>query len=173
MRSNENKQKFYILPFPKMESNESSMTSIFYVAGISLVIVIVYVLIYYAARGNPPGARVIQETAVNSDGIEPNQAKFMFFYTTWCPHCRSAQAPWKGFKEMLKNKHYTYGGKQIVFEDINAESDKGKAALYKIEAYPTFKVETTDKMYQMVGAPSSATFRAFLINALGQEQIVE
>jgi thiol-disulfide isomerase/thioredoxin len=140
--------------------------------GISLVVVAVFIGVYYAITGVPPGSRIIQEAPIQGDGLEQNQAKFMFFYTTWCPYCKKAQQPWASFKEMLKNRHYTYGGKQILFEEINAESDKGKAALYKIKAYPTFKLETTDKLFEMQGKPSSATFRAFLTSALGTEKVI-
>ena len=52
-----------------------------------------------------------------------------------------------------------------------AESDKGKSALYKIKAYPTFKLETSEKVYEMKGPPSTASFRAFLISALGEEKV--
>jgi hypothetical protein len=75
-------------------------------------------------------------------------------------------------KELLKNRNYTYGGKTVFMEEINADSDKGKTALYKVTAYPTFKLETTEKLYEMQGRPSSAAFRAFLISALGEEKVV-
>lgn len=146
------------------------MSDILIIAGITLGIVVIAIMGWYIWKGVPPGSRVIQEKAVNSDGLEENQAKFMFFYTTWCPHCKKAHQPWASFKEFLKTKRYGYGGKQILFEDVNAESDKGKAALYKINAYPTFKVETTENMYEMVGPPSVSTFRAFLTDALGPEK---
>lgn len=140
---------------------------------IALVVVSASIGIYYAITGKPPAAKVIeQDVPMQSDSLEPNQGKFMFFYTTWCPHCHKAQQPWASFKEMLKNTHYTYGGKEIIFEDINAESDKGKAALYKINAYPTFKLETTDKVFEMQGRPSVESFRQFLTNALGSEKTI-
>ena len=140
---------------------------------VSLCAVGLFIVLYYVFTGVPPGAKVIQQAApLTSNGLEPNQARFMFFYTTWCPHCKHAQQPWASMKELLKNRKYSYGGKEILFEEVNAEGDKGKAALYKINAYPTFKLETTDKMYEMVGKPSTASFRAFLINALGSEKVV-
>jgi len=155
-------QRFYILHFVKMWSE----------LVIAILVSLTLIGIYYAVTGVAPGARVIIGVPpLTSNGLDQNQAKFMFFYTTWCPHCKNAQQPWASFKEMFKTRTYTYGGKQISFEEINAEGDKGKAALYKISAYPTFKLETSDKLYEMIGPPNSATFRAFLINALGEEKI--
>ena len=49
------------------------------------------------------------------------------FYTSWCPHCKKAQQPWYSFKELLKNREYTYGGKHIIFEEVNCEAERAKA----------------------------------------------
>jgi hypothetical protein len=62
--------------------------------------------------------------------------------------------------------------KKFIFEEINAEADKGKSALYQIKAYPTFKLETSDKVYEMLGPPTVESFRAFLESALGSEKAV-
>lgn len=158
------KRKFYILRFVKRMLTELL---------VSFIVVLAFISIYYTITGTPPGARVIeQDVPISANGLEPHQAKFMFFYTTWCPHCTHAKEPWASFKQMLKNQSYTYGGKEIQFEEINAEADKGRSALYKISSYPTFKVETDSKVYEMVGKPSPQTFRAFLTKALGSEKIV-
>jgi len=140
---------------------------------ISLVVVALFIGIYYAVTGIPPGAKLIeQRPPLSTTNLDDNQAKFMFFYTTWCPHCKKAQQPVASFKEMVKNRRYRYGNKEIIFEEINAEADKGKSALYQIKAYPTFKLETSDKVYEMLGPPSVEAFRAFLESALGSEKAV-
>jgi thiol-disulfide isomerase/thioredoxin len=121
-----------------------------------------------------PGSKiVIDKPPLDDSGLDPNQARFMFFYTTWCPWCIKARTPWNSFKQLLKNNKYTYGGKEILIEEVNAESDKGKAALYRITGYPTFKLETENKVMEMKGKPSVAVFRAFLISALGEEKSVK
>ena len=139
---------------------------------VSFVVVVGSILIYYLIFHVLPGAKlIVKPPPITSSNIEPNQAKFMFFYAPWCPHCKTAQPTWASFKEMQKNSKYTYGGKDILFEEINAESDKGKTALYQIEAYPTFKLETSEKVYEMLGKPTTASLRAFLISALGSEKV--
>jgi thiol-disulfide isomerase/thioredoxin len=138
--------------------------------GITLVVVVASIVIYYTVWGIMPGASVVSVTAPpTSNGLDGNQAKFIFFYTTWCPWSKKAQAPWASLKEVMKNTPKTYGGKTVIFEEVNAESEEGKAALYGVKAYPTFKLETNDKVYEMLGKPSVAAFRAFLITVLGQE----
>jgi thiol-disulfide isomerase/thioredoxin len=140
---------------------------------IPLAVVCFIIVTYYFVEGVLPGSKLIVQDPVSPDTQDPNQARFMFFYTTWCPHCKSAQQPWASLKELLKSNKYTYGGKTVFLEEVNSENDKGKAALYKINAYPTFKLETTEKLYEMQGKPSTASFRAFLISALGPEKIIQ
>jgi len=160
MRNSDQMQRFYILRFVKM------ITEII----VSLIVVIGCIGIYYAITGTPPGARIIEQQPPTSSGLDDNQANFMFFYATWCPHCKTAQQPWHSMRQLIKNSGYSYGGKTVSFEEINAETDKGKSALYNIQSYPTFKVQTKDKIYEMVGKPSVNNFREFLKKALGDEK---
>ena len=130
-----------------------------------------FVLIYkWRSVIYPASKIIITDPPIEHSGLEPTQAKFMFFYTSWCPHCKTAHAPWNAFKQQLKNNKATYGGNTILFEDINAEVDVGKAALYKIKSYPTFKVETTKKVIEMKGVPDPLVFDQFLISALGTKK---
>lgn len=139
--------------------------------GVTLAVVVGAIVIYYLVWGIMPGASVLSvtEPPMTNNGLEANQAKFMFFYTTWCPWSKKAQQPWASLKEVHKNTPKKYGTTTVVFEEVNAENEKGKSALYGIKAYPTFKLETKDKVYEMLGKPSVAAFRAFLITVLGKE----
>ena len=137
---------------------------------VSAIIVIGFIGIYYWWTGTPPGARVIEQEPPISSGLDDNQANFMFFYATWCPHCKHAEQPWHSMKQLVKNSGYKYGGKTVTFEEVNAETDKGKSALYNIKGYPTFKLQTSDKLFEMAGKPDITNFRKFLTIALGDEK---
>jgi thiol-disulfide isomerase/thioredoxin len=137
---------------------------------IALALALLVVGIYSAIRGYPPGVSTYQMPPLTPNGMDPGQAKFMFFYTPWCPHCKTAQPVWASLKETLKNTPSTFGGHTVLFEEINCDSDKGKSALYKIEGYPTFKLETDSKLYDFKGRPSVAGLEAFLTQVLGQKK---
>jgi thiol-disulfide isomerase/thioredoxin len=142
----------------------------------SLIIVFITFLIIVLSwrywKGYYPGSKyIISDPPITRSGLDEGQAKFMFFHTTWCPHCVNARKPWATFKQQLKNRQTTYGGHSIIFEEINAEGDKGKAALYSVKAYPTFKLETQSKVYEMKGIPDPLTFDAFLVAALGKKVV--
>ena len=137
---------------------------------VALVVVVGFGLIYYFATGIVPGSRTIVTTPPVENGMDETQAKFMFFYTPWCPWCKHAQQPWGSMKELLKNSRYTYGGKTVFMEEVNCDGDKGKATLYKISAYPTFKVETNMEVHEFSGKPTVKNFRTFLKQVLGPEK---
>lgn len=138
-----------------------------------IIVVLTFVIIIAAYRffvGYYPGSKfIIEDPPLEKNGLDADQARFMFFYTTWCPWSTKARPAWDSFKQLLKNTPAKYGGKSIIFEEIDAESDKGKAALYRVKEYPTFKLETTDKLFLFQAIPDVATFEAFLTSALGQK----
>jgi thiol-disulfide isomerase/thioredoxin len=137
---------------------------------ISAIVVSACIVAYYLWTGTPPGARLVEQQPPVASGLEDHQANLMFFYATWCPHCKTAQQSWHSLQQVITNSRYTYGGKTVSFEEINAETDKGKAALYNIQGYPTFKIQTSTKMYEMLGKPTVSNFREFLKKALGDEK---
>lgn len=136
-----------------------------------LIVTLTFVLVVVAYRffvGYYPASKfIVEDPPIEHNGLDGDQARFMFFYTTWCPWSTKAWKPWKTFKQMLKNRPLKYGGKTIIFEEINAEADKGKAALYNVRAYPTFKLETKNKVFRLEGIPHPDTFEVFLNGTLG------
>jgi len=130
----------------------------------------IFVILWRLVMGYYPGSKVIiSDPPIAHNGLDPKQAKFMFFYTRWCPYSHQTQAPWRSFKQQMKNVPVVYGGKEILFEEIDAESDKGKAALYRITEYPSFRLETSDKLFSMSGAGNPVAFDTFLESSLGQK----
>ena len=68
----------------------------------------------------------------------------LFFSTTWCPHCQTAQAPWADFKSSYNGKEIK--GYVINCVDVDCTNDKNDANVssfitkYNIEHYPTIKM---------------------------------
>lgn len=137
-----------------------------YVLGTCIVLVVGW----YFWKGYYPGSSyIVEQPPIPKNGLDPGQAKFMFFYTTWCPWSHKAWPKWKSFKQLMENNQVKYGDQQILFEEIDCEADKGKAALYKIAGYPTFKLGTTEQTYVFQGIPDPRTFDVFLQTCLGKK----
>jgi thiol-disulfide isomerase/thioredoxin len=154
----------------------SDTTEVFSTAGITLLVAVVvfgvFVGLYWGVRGFLPGSRVYEQDLPGPNDLDKNNAVFRMFYVNWCPHCRDAKPKWDSLGQLFKNQVYTYGGKTVTLEKVNCELEKGKCARYKVNAYPTFKVETDQKVYEYVGPADPTVWRTFLGSALGREQIV-
>jgi thiol-disulfide isomerase/thioredoxin len=137
-----------------------------YVLGMCIIIVVGW---YYWKGYYPGSSYIVEQPPIPKNGLDPGQAKFMFFYTTWCPWSHKAWPKWKSFKQLMENNQVKYGDQQILFEEIDCEADKGKAALYKIAGYPTFKLGTTEQTYVFRGIPDPKTFDVFLQACLGKK----
>uniref|UniRef100_A0A6C0CIP9 Thioredoxin domain-containing protein n=1 Tax=viral metagenome TaxID=1070528 RepID=A0A6C0CIP9_9ZZZZ len=143
---------------------------------VSLLAVCFFVLGYYLTTGILPGARAVyipSTPPLTDNKIGEKQAKFMYFYATWCPWSQKAQIPWASFKQLVQNQGLTYGGYSITFDDINGDTNKGMSSLYNVNAFPTFKLETSDKLYEMKGTPDILTFKEFLKATLGEEKVTQ
>ena len=147
------------------------MSSVFGTAAVVIIVFLLIVLVWRLVRGHYPGSKyIIEDPPLETNGLDNKHARFMFFYTTWCPWCRKADPVWRSFKKAVEGKA-KYGGVTVDFEEIDAERDKGRAALYKIKEYPTFKLETHDKVYKLIAIPDDVTFEDFLIGVLGKKTV--
>jgi len=139
-------------------------------AGFTFVFLILFVGVYWFFRGFPPASRmVIQDTPVTVS-VEPDKAHLLFFYTKWCPYSQEAEPNVRSLDTFIQD--YTYGGKVVDVKYINCDSDKKTCGKYKVDSYPTYKLETTSKTYEYLGPPKVEVLREFLTSALGPELLV-
>ena len=97
-----------------------------------------------------------------------NIAELLFFYTDWCPHCKTAKPIWNDLKSEYQDK--TINGYKVIFTDINcseetAEVDK-MMNQYGIEGYPTIKLLKDGQIIEYDAKPSKETLTQFLNTVL-------
>lgn len=136
---------------------------------VALVVLGTIVIVFWGVRGFMPGSRLMEQPLPAPNDLDDNTAVFKMFYANWCPHCRNAKPKWGSLETLIKNNHFTYGGKTVTLEKINCEVDKGQCSRYRADAYPTYKLITDKKMYEYIGPPDVETWRTFLKSALGTE----
>ena len=120
---------------------------------------VITIVAYRLYAGFYPGSKVIIETPpAERNGLDSDHARIMFFYTTWCPWSTKARKAWDSFKQTVQTTKATFGGKTIIFEEVDVEADKGKAALYSIKEYPTIKAETQSSLILFKGHISPKAF---------------
>lgn len=104
-------------------------------------------------------------TSTSSDTKTKANADLYFFYTTWCPHCKSAKPVWNQFKEdITTNGHGS--GVIINFIEVDCDKDKSTADKFKVTGYPTIKLNYNDSIVEYDAKPDINTLNQFLDQSL-------
>jgi len=82
-----------------------------------------------------------------------------YFYTTWCPHCKSANLQWESLQS---DTNSTINGKKIIFKSIDCDKDTATADKFKITGYPTIKLIYKNTIYNYDAKPDTETLLKFL-----------
>lgn len=91
---------------------------------------------------------------------ESTDVTLIYFYTTWCPHCKTARPEWERLREWSIGRHV--GGKTITMLEVDCDADKATAAQYNVDSYPTVKLVKGDTVVDYDAKPSFETLRRFL-----------
>ena len=85
-------------------------------------------------------------------------ADLYFFFTTWCPHCKTAKPIWEKLKEQTTSVH----GVTINYVEVDCEKDPTLAEKYKVEGYPTIKLAYNNKVIEFDAKPDLDILNQFL-----------
>ena len=80
----------------------------------------------------------------------PKTATLYYFYTTWCPQCKKATPEWKAIQSATNG---VVKGKNIIFKEVDCDSDTATADQFNITGYPTIKLIYDDKTYEYDAKP--------------------
>ena len=105
----------------------------------------------------------IQKGSGDSEDSE-DTATLYFFYTEWCPHCKTAKPIWKTFKEKIGDKKIN--NVRLNFVEVDCDKDSATANRFKVDGYPTIKLVKGNKVIEYDAKPDSDTLRQFLNTSL-------
>jgi len=101
-------------------------------------------------------------------GSSSNTAELLFFYTDWCPHCKTAKPIWNDLKTQYENK--TINGYKIIFTDIYCSEETTEVEKlmnqYNVEGYPTIKLIKDGQVIEYDAKPSKEMLDKFLNTVL-------
>jgi thiol-disulfide isomerase/thioredoxin len=95
-----------------------------------------------------------------------NKINVYFFYTTWCPYCKKARPEWDEFVKNLEKDKLINSSYDINFIEVDAEKDTTLAKEFKVDAYPTIKLERNGKIYNYDAKPNSEHLMEFFKGSL-------
>lgn len=154
--------------FPRYCTMNELLKTALIAGSFTIFVSVVFVVTYWAFRGFLPGSRVVEMPLPAPNALDGKTATFKLFYVRWCPYSREALDKFDSFKDVVSD--YTYGGKRVKLELIDCEVHKDDCALYKVDAYPTYKLETSVKMFEYIGPSDIETYQTFLAAALGKKE---
>ncbi len=99
-----------------------------------------------------------------ASGQADEPATVFFFYTTWCPHCKTARPIWDKFKSQMKGKKVK--GQEVVFMEVDCDKEKALADRYEVQGYPTIKLASGDKVVDYDAKPDVQSLNQFLQTSL-------
>ena len=137
------------------------------VVGIIFVIAALFYYRYYVAPTLSPSFKANRET-LDNDSSSGKTAELLFFYTDWCPHCKTAKPVWQDMKAEYQDKRIN--GYKVVFTDVNCTNDSHEIEemmdKYKVEGYPTIKLLKDGQVIEYDAKPSKDTLTQFLNTVL-------
>ena len=111
----------------------------------------------------------VNPTFVNNDEFEKgpvteHAAELYFFYTNWCPHCKTAKPVWQALKKRMEGKRIN--GYEIAFIDVDCEKDTTTADSFNVKGYPTIKLVKNNQVIEYDAKPDEDTLMEFLQTSL-------
>jgi thiol-disulfide isomerase/thioredoxin len=140
----------------------------------NVLIIILVVLIFLIAALFAYRRFVAQRLSKNKNSYVNNNefneqqgiqsADIYFFYTTWCPHCKTAKPVWEDFKSQMGGK--SVNGVTLNFFEVDCDKDQATADKFNVKGYPTIKLMKGNKIIEYDAKPSTATLIQFVNSSL-------
>ena len=132
---------------------------------IVLIVVILALIgwLLYKQFSKPTKAPYQQSS--NGSGKE---AEVLYFYTDWCPHCKTASPEVTAVITELNNT--SVNGYKINFKEINCTTDNPEVesltSTYKVDGYPTIKLIKDNEVIDYDAKPDRNTLTQFITTTL-------
>lgn len=103
-----------------------------------------------------------KDYVANNEFVEGSAktADLYFFYTTWCPHCKTAKPIWNSFKTEIGDN--LVNGVKINFIEVDCDKDKGTSDKFDVKGFPTIKMVVGNKVIEYDAKPSKENLMEFV-----------
>ena len=141
------------------------------VGNTQFVIIILVFLIFLAAAfflyrqyvGRNLSKDYVTNNEFSQDG-KMQTADIYFFYTTWCPHCKTAKPIWNDFKAEMEDQ--TVNGYTLNFFEVDCDKDQATSDKFKVKGFPTIKLVNGNKIIEYDAKPSKVNLMEFVNKTL-------
>lgn len=98
----------------------------------------------------------------NREFVRDNQEDsmiVMWFYTQWCPYCKSTYSDWEGFKSDAQLKNFPI---PVEFREVDCEAEVNICDKYNIQEYPSIRIVYKGDVYIYDAEPDRIELMNFL-----------
>tara|TARA_Y100000814_G_scaffold276695_1_gene237116 strand:- start:341 stop:817 length:477 start_codon:yes stop_codon:yes gene_type:complete len=156
----------------KLNIIKNKVTNVISLSNLAIIFVVAAILISTAVYyyKNYIKEKIKKDYVPNKEfvtGPRPDDvttATLYFFYTDWCPHCKTAKPIWKTFKEQIGNN--IIKDKKIKFVEVDCEKNGKVAEKYEVTGYPTIILTHGNKVIEYDAKTSIESLHQFLDTSL-------
>lgn len=154
--------------FMERMSSYLNMKTLIFIGAIVLFIIIAVIFYNKMVPSKLNSSPTFPETGTGGGSTGQNEAELVFFYTTWCPHCKTAKPVWDDLKAEYENK--TIKGTKVIFTSIDCTNENAEVEIlmnkFKVEGFPTIKLVHNGQVIEYDAKPSKDTLVEFLNTVL-------
>ena len=130
---------------------------------VTLFVLIIFIVAGY--YGYNWYARSTIENLSNTDMSNNNRrisdAKVMFFFADWCPHCKKAKPEWEHLTATYNNKEV--GNYKIICDSVDCTDGENRLIQeYSIDGYPTVILVKDGKRVNFSGRITESNLNDFI-----------
>lgn len=132
-----------------------------------LSIIIIFLIVGVYAYKTYVSSKINPTFVENNEYITEEQegeVELFFFFTSWCPHCKTARPEWEKLRDEYQDK--TINNTKIIFKEVDCDKDEATAEEFKVEGYPTIKMVKGNQIIEYNAKPNYDNLLEFLHTTL-------
>ena len=131
---------------------------------IILAVLILFIIAAVYTYKQYIGPRLNKKYVANKEyvkaGDDTGSVDLYYFYTVWCPHCKTATPIWNSFKKEIGDKQIK--GMTVNFIEVDCDKDADLASKFNVKGYPTIKMVKGNQVIEYDAKPNKDTLMEFL-----------
>jgi len=147
----------------KLYKNVGSVQSLVIILVVTLFI-IAALIIYRKSVIGRANKKYVANNEYNKSRQGVESVDIYFFYTEWCPHCKTAKPIWFEFKKDMEGKKVN--GVSVNFFEVDCDKDTEMSDKFNVKGFPTIKMMKGNQMIEYDAKPSKETLNEFVRSSL-------
>ena len=143
----------------KLYKNVGSVQSLVIILVVTLFI-IAALIIYRKSVVGRANKKYVANNEYNKSRQGVESVDIYFFYTEWCPHCKTAKPIWFEFKKDMEGKKVN--GVSVNFFEVDCDKDTEMSDKFNVKGFPTIKMMKGNQMIEYDAKPSKETLNEFI-----------